>query len=163
MIGSIIGGALKIGGAIFGGAKASKAMKQRKRNIEAQRTENRDWDNRRYNEDATQRGDAQRLLTKTGEAISRRNRQAAGVQAVTGGTEESVAAAKMANSEAMADAASRIVAQADARKDNIEASYRQRNAQLNDQLSQMEYNKAVNTAQAINGVAGAAADIASIF
>lgn len=163
MIGSIIGGALKIGGAIFGGAKASKAMKQRKRNIEAQRTENRDWDNRRYNEDATQRGDAQRLLTKTGEAIRRRNRQAAGVQAVTGGTEESVAAAKMANSEAMADAASRIVAQADARKDNIEASYRQRNAQLNDQLSQMEYNKAVNTAQAINGVAGAAADIASIF
>ncbi len=163
MIGSIIGGALKIGGAIFGGAKASKAMKQRKRNIEAQRTENRDWYNRRYNEDATQRGDAQRLLTKTGEAIRRRNRQAAGVQAVTGGTEESVAAAKMANSEAMADAASRIVAQADARKDNIEASYRQRNAQLNDQLSQMEYNKAVNTAQAINGVAGAAADIASIF
>lgn len=163
MIGSIIGGALKIGGAIFGGAKASKAMKQRKRNIEAQRTENRDWYNRRYNEDATQRGDAQRMLTKTSEAIRRRNRQAAGVQSVTGGTEESVAAAKMANSEAMADAASQIVAQADARKDNIEEQYRQRNSQLNDQLSQMEYNKAMNTAQAITGVANAAGDIASNF
>ena len=61
----LIGSAIGAVGSIFGGIKASKAMKKAKRNVEAQRQKNQDWYDRRYNEDATQRADAQRILRIT--------------------------------------------------------------------------------------------------
>ena len=159
MIGSLISAGLQVAGSIIGGIKASKAAKKAKRRVESQKRDNEDWFNRRYYEDATQRGDAQRVLTKTAEAIRERNRQAAGVQAVMGGTDESVAAAKMANSEALADATSGIVANADARKDAIEAQYRERDAQLDEKLAGIEQNRANEISKAISGVGSAAAGI----
>lgn len=145
-------------GSIFGGISASKAMKQYKRNVQGQLAENEDWYNRRYNEDATQRADAQRILTLTEDAIRKRNRAAAGQQAVMGGNEASVAAAKEANSQATAEAAARIAAAGEARKDRIEESYRGRKQALQDQLNNIEVGKAQNTAQAIQGVSSAAGD-----
>ena len=112
----LIGSAIGAVGSIFGGIKASKAMKKAKRNVEAQRQKNQDWYDRRYNEDATQRADAQRILTQTEESIKQRNKAAAGSAAVMGGTDESVAAAKEANNKALADATSQIAADAEARK-----------------------------------------------
>ena len=101
----LIGSAIGAAGSIFGGIAASKAMKKMKENVEAQKRANQDWYDRRYNEDATQRADAQRILTLTEENIKNRNRAAQGAQAVTGSTEESVAAAKEANNRALSDAA----------------------------------------------------------
>ena len=161
MLGSIIGGAIKLGGSIFGGIAASKAAKRMKENVEEQRQKNEDWYNRRYNEDATQRGDAQRLLTMTEESIRNRNRQAAGSAAVMGGTEESVAAARAANNEALADATSQIAASADARKDYIEGTYMQNDNAFAQQLNAIEQGKTNNITQAIQGVSNTAADIAS--
>ena len=89
LIGSIAGGALGAAGSIFGGISASKAMRRVKKNLQAQKEANQNWYDRRYNEDATQRADAQRILTQTEESIRNRNRQAAGAQAVMGGTDES--------------------------------------------------------------------------
>lgn len=163
MIGSIIGGALKVGGSIFGGIKASKAAKKAKRNIEEQRRKNQDWYDRRYNEDATQRADAQRILTMTEESIKNRNRQAAGSAAVMGGTDESVAAAKEANNQALADATAQIAAQADARKDNIEATYMQNDNALVEQLNNIEMGKAKAVSQAVQGVTDAGSSIAGMF
>ena len=163
MIGSVIGGAVSAIGSIFGGLQASKAMKKYKSNVEAQQKKNEDWYDRRYNEDATQRADAQRILTKTEEAIRNRNKAAAGTQAVMGGTEESVAATKAANAEALADATSQIAAAGDRRKDRIEAQYQQRDQQLEDELNKIELNKANAISQAIGGVAQAGAGIASAF
>ena len=116
----LIGGAIGAAGGIFGGISASKALRQMKRNVEAQRKSNQDWYDQRYNEDATQRADAQRLLTMTEESIRKRNQQAAGSAAVMGGTDESVAAAKEANGKALSDTMSNINASAEARKDQIE-------------------------------------------
>ena len=163
MIGSAIGGALKIGGAIFGGISASKAMKKAKKNIQAQQRKNQDWYDRRYNEDATQRADAQRVLTITQDNIRKRNQQAAGIQAVTGGTEESVAAAKAANNEALADAASQIAVNGERRKDSIEQQYQQTDAQLQNQLNNLEMNKANAISRAVQGVASAGAGVADAF
>ena len=163
MIGSIIGGALSAGGAIFGGISASKAMKKAKKNVEAQRKKNQDWYDRRYNEDATQRADAQRILTQTEESIKQRNRAAAGSAAVMGGTDESVAAAKAANNEALADATSQIAANAEARKDNIEATYLQNDNAFVEQLNAIEQGKAQAVSQAVQGVANAGASIAGAF
>lgn len=152
----LIGSAIGAVGSIFGGMAASKAMKDARNRIKQQQSENADWFDRRYNEDATQRADAQAILTQTEENIKNRNRQAAGTQAVMGGTDESTAAAKAANNQALADATAQIAAAGDARKDAIEQQYRSRDAALNDQLVNMDVNKANAIAQATQGVAGAA-------
>lgn len=163
ILGSAIGGALGIGGAIFGGISASKAMKKVKRNLEGQMRENQSWYDRRYNEDATQRADAQRILTMTNENIRQRNQAAAGTQAVMGGTEESVAAAKAANNQALADATSQIAVNGERRKDQIEAQYMNTKAELNDKLNNLEIGKAQNVRQAAMGAAQAGADMAGLF
>lgn len=163
IIGSAVGGALGIGASIFGGISASKAMKKVKGNLENQVNENQAWYDRRYNEDATQRADAQRILTKTEESIRNRNRQAAGAQAVMGGTEESVAAAKAANNEALAEATSQIAVNADRRKDQIESQYMQTKSDLNDKLNNLEQAKAGAISQAVQGVAKAGSNMAGLF
>lgn len=163
MIGSLVGAGLSAAGSIFGGISASKAMKNVKKNLQQQKQANQDWYDRRYNEDATQRADAQRILTKTEESIRNRNRQAAGAQAVMGGTEESVAAAKAANNQALADATSQIAVNAEARKDQIEQTYQQRDAQINDALNNLEIKKSEAISSAVQGVTQAGADIAGAF
>lgn len=159
MIGSIVGAGMKVGGAIFGGISASKAMKKMKQNIQNQMRENQDWYDRRYNEDATQRADAQRLLTMTEDSIRKRNQAAAGAQAVMGGTEESVAAAKEANSQALSDTTSNIAAAADQRKDAIEQQYMATKSNLNQQLNDLTQKKAQAISSAVQGVADAGGDI----
>lgn len=160
MIGSLIGGAISGIGQIFGGIKASKAMKKVKNNLASQQAQNQAWYDRRYNEDATQRADAQRILTMTEDAIKNRNREAAGVTAVMGGTDESLASTKAANAKALAEAASQIAVAGDRRKDMIEQQYQQRDAALNDSLNNMEINKANQIASAVRGVSDAGAGIA---
>lgn len=163
LIGSIAGGALGAAGSIFGGISASKAMRRVKKNLQAQKEANQNWYDRRYNEDATQRADAQRILTQTEESIRNRNRQAAGAQAVMGGTDESTAAAKAANAQALADATSQIAVNAENRKDQIEQIYQQRDSQINEALNNLEINKAQAISQAVQGVAKAGAGIAGAF
>lgn len=163
MIGSLISGAMGIGGAIFGGISASKAMKKVQKNLENQQRENQDWYDRRYNEDATQRADAQRILAITEQNIRNRNRQAAGTAAVMGGTDESVAATKAANASAMADAASQIAIAGDRRKDNIEQQYQTTKASINEKLNELEKQKANAISQAVQGVASSASNMAGMF
>lgn len=162
MIGSLIGAGIGAVGSIFGGIAASEAMKKVKRNIEEQRQRNENWYTRRINEDGTQRADAQRILSKTEDMIRNRNRQAAGMQAVMGGTEESVAAAKEANNQALAEAASQIAVASEARKDQIESVYQQRDSQFAEQLNDMERQKAGNLAKAAKGMADAGSKFADI-
>lgn len=163
VLGSTIGGALGIGGSIFGGISASKAMRKVKENLENQVKDNQNWLDRRYNEDATQRADAQRILTMVDDGIRQRNKAAAGVQAVAGGTEESVASEKAANNRAMADAASQIAAAGDRRKDQIEAQYMRTRSDLNERLNDMEQAKAASVAEAVKGVAEVGAALGDLF
>lgn len=151
---------MKLGGSIFGGISASKAMKKVQKNLENQQRENQDWYDRRYNEDATQRADAQRILAITEQNIRNRNRQAAGTAAVMGGSDESVAATKAANASAMADAASQIAIAGDQRKDSIEQQYMATKASLNDKLNEIEKQKANAISQAVQGASNAAGSIA---
>ena len=155
----LIGSALGAVGSIFGGISASKAMKNAKKNVENQLKENQDWYDRRYYEDATQRADAQRVWELTKESIRNRNKAAAGTQAVMGGTEESTAAAKAANNQALADATAQIAINGEQRKDAIEGQYLQNKQDLNNQLNQIEMGKAQAIAGAVQGVTSAAGDM----
>jgi len=161
MIGSIIGAGMKAAGSIFGGIKASQAMKKVQKNLEQREKENQSWYDRRYNEDATQRADAQRLLAMTEESIRNRNRQAAGQAAVMGGTEESLANTRAANARSYGDVMGQLAVAADARKDQIENQYITRKDQINDKLNDLQVNKANNIIQAVNGVAQAGNSIAT--
>lgn len=156
----MIGGGLKVGGGIVGGILSAINNRKIKKNIEKQMKENQDWFDRRYNEDATQRADAQRVLTNLNETIRNRNKQVAGAQAVMGGTEESVAAAKAANNEAIADATSNIAVASEARKADIENTYLSKKDDLNNQLNQLRGQHGAMIQNAVSGVANAAGGVA---
>jgi hypothetical protein len=137
----LFGAALGAAGSILGGISRNNALETQQEYVERKKRENQNWYNRRYNEDATQRTDAQRILSLTEEAIKRRNRAAEGRKAVMGGTDESVAAEKEANSKAMADATSQIAAAGEARKDAIEQQYLQKKEGYDNQLAGLDSQK----------------------
>lgn len=163
MLGGLIGAGIGAVGSIFGGIKAAKAARDARKRVERAKTENEAWHTRNYYEDPTKRASALAVLNRTEESILRRNKAAAGRQAVMGGTEDSVTAAREANSEAQADATSRVVAANDARKDAIEQQYQERNAQLDDQLNGIDAQKAAAIGGAVQGVASAAGSIGSML
>ena len=109
------------------------------------------------------------MLNYTAEQIKKRNKAAAGTQAVMGGTEESVAAEKQANSSAMAETASRIAAAGASRKDNIDQTYlqgmqgiaNQRLAQK-DKMSDLELQRAGQLSSAGSALGGLNIDVGSI-
>ena len=152
----LIGAGLGAIGTIFGGIKASQAMKQVRRDIDRKQRENQAWYERRYNEDATQRADAQRVLSAIDVRIRQRNRAAAGRAAVMGTTDEGVAAEVAGNTQALADAGSRIAANGEARKDAVEQQYQARQADLDDQKTMMQQQRAQAMGQAAQGLANAA-------
>ena len=167
LTGALSGGSL-LANLIGSGLSASAAKEARDKelkNIRNQQRENQNWYDRRYNEDPTQRADAQRLLTRTAELIKQRNKAAEGKAAVMGASEESVAATKEANAKTIADVASNIAAAGDARKDAIEAQYRATRMGLQNAETGVEagYDKARSQAiaDATKGVSSAFGSVAS--
>lgn len=158
LIGGAIGAGVSAIAGIFGGRAASKAMKNIEKDLNQQQTENQNWYDRRYNEDATQRADAQAMLSRTEESIRQRNRAAAG-----GATDESVAAAKAANNKVLTDATTDIVVNAERRKDAIESQYQAKDAALRAELNDLQRQKAGQVSQAIQGVQQAAAGMGGAF
>ena len=161
MLGSLIGAGLGVASSIFGGISARKARRKQERMLAQQEQENQAWYDRKYNEDPTKRADTVRLLTQMQEQIKNRNRAAKGRQAVMGGTEDSTTAVKEANNKTLADTTSQIVAANEARKDAIEQQYQQNKRSIQGQQMQMEAEKSADTANAVAGVSGTAANIAA--
>lgn len=161
MLGALIGAGLGLASSIAGGIANRKARRKQEQMIAQQQRENQAWYDRKYNEDPTKRADSVRLLTQMQEQIKNRNKAAKGRQSVMGGTEDSTTAVKEANNKTLADTTSQIVAANDARKDNIEQQYMNRKNQLQNKQMGMEAEKAADTANAVAGVAGTAANIAA--
>lgn len=161
MLGALIGAGLGLASSIAGGIANRKARRKQEQMIAQQQRENQAWYDRTYNADPTKRADTVRLLTQMQEQIKNRNKAAKGRQAVMGGTEDSTTAVKEANNKTLADTTSQIVAANDARKDNIEQQYMNRKNQLQKQQMGMEAEKSADTANAVAGVAGTAANIAA--
>lgn len=161
MIGAIIGAAASIGSSIYGAVKGAQQARKQQRAIDNERKANEAWYNRRYNEDATQRADAQRILNKTRDIVKERNRAARGTQAVVGGTEESVRATEEQGANALSDAAGQIAANAETRKDAIEEQYHNNNSSLRLEAANLSAQKQANTAEAVKGAISAAGTIAS--
>jgi hypothetical protein len=161
MLGALIGAGLGLASSIAGGVANRKARRKQEQMIAQQQKENQAWYDRTYNADPTKRADTVRLLTQMQEQIKNRNKAAKGRQAVMGGMEDSTTAVKEANNKVLADTTSQIVAANESRKDNIEQQYRERKNQLQNQQMGIEAEKAADTANAVAGVAGTAANIAA--
>lgn len=158
-LGSIIGGASGLVGGLFGGISKRKMMKEQEKLLNAEQADNQSWYDRRYNEDATQRADSQRMLQLTEDAIRNRNRQAAGTAAVMGGTDESLAAERAANANAMADTAAQIAVAGANRKDDIESKYIAKKDAINDEIRKVKAGTPSGLDIASNAIGGGASGI----
>lgn len=158
-----ISAAASIGNAIFGSRSAAKQRREQLAALRRERDANRAWYNRRYNEDATQRADAQLMMSRVNAYNKKRSQAAAGKKAVIGGTDATLATAQQANAEAVGNALGDIVSNAEARKDNIEAQYRSNDQQLATSESNVkaaaEEAKRSNVAQAATGLVNAASSV----
>lgn len=155
MIGSLIGAGLGAAASVFGGIRARRAAAKANAMLQQEKADNQAWYDRRYNEDATQRADAQRMLTMAMERIKQRNRAAAGTAAVMGSGTEAVAAEKAANAGVLADTASQIAAAGAARKDQVEGQYLAQKNAINQQQIANQQQVAQNVATATQGAASA--------
>lgn len=162
MFGAIAGVALSAAGSLWGNSKRAKAARKQRRELAKQERRNQAWYDRRYNEDSTQRADTLRVLNRAEQILRDRNRYAQGAQAVTGGTDEAVAAQKQASTQALADAVGQISAASEQRKDAIEQQYMARQDQIDAQKAGLEAARDTNMAQAIQGLGGVASSIAQI-
>ena len=162
MFAAIAGALGGLASSIYGGIRANKQAKRAEAQLDAQRRSNTDWYRRRYNEDATQTVEAQSLLRRAREEAQRQLREARGVKAVMGGTDESVAQAQEAGNRLISDTYGKIADNATARKDAIENQYRtadnayaQQYINLYNQRAQNATNAANQGMQAGMGLVGA--------
>ena len=162
MIGTVLSAAAGVVSSIAGSVAAAKQRKQQQAQLDRQKAENEAWYTRKMHEDATQRADAQRVLSLLSERVRENNQQAQGRQAVVGGTDESLATTQQANAKAMADATSQIAAKAEDRKDLAEASYLKQKDALDAAQNNVYEQKAQNITNATSQALGAAAKLASI-
>lgn len=168
---AIISGAIAAGTAIYGGISKSNAARRQKRAEEAElareRAENRNWYNRRYYEDGTQRADVQQILQTAKSHYMDMTNALIGRNAVMGGSNASVAAAKEKANQAYASMVSNAAARAEARKDSVENSYRTTENQLGRQQRSMDryYGEAQQQAidTAVTGLGNAASSAISTF
>ena len=156
MIGAIIGGAVGALGGLLGSAGKNDAIRRQMQLLQQQQQDNKNWYDRRYNEDATQRADAQRILQITEDRIRKRNKAAAGREAVMGGATEDTMREKEAGNEMMANAVSQINAAGEQRKDRIEQQYRQQKSILDQQQAGLEVQKLSDLDILSNTIGGAA-------
>ena len=147
MIGSIIGAGVGLFSSIFGGINAAEQAKKAEAELAKQRQSNQDWYNRRYNEDYTQTAEAQSLMTKARDMAREQIQNAAGRQAVMGGTGEVDAARKSAGAM-VSDTLSDIALIGSKRKDQIENQYRQEESNISNRYMDLYNQRAANNAAA---------------
>ncbi|MCD8266756.1 MAG: hypothetical protein LUC33_06330 [Prevotellaceae bacterium] len=151
-LGDIVSGAAGLATGIANIFTQRSLSQSRKDDLNKRIRQNQNWYNQRYNEDATQRADAQSMITKMQETLRQQNADAKGTAAVMGGTEESQAATKAANAQAIADTSSNIVQQADARKDSIEQQYLAQKNSLQDMQDQLKADQQQQMASALSNL-----------
>ena len=158
----LIPAALSVASSLIGGAKASKAAREAKKEQELGRARNNAWYLRRYNEDFADTAAGQNLLRKAKDFANSQWKKAEGAKAVGGGTDASAAMAKEAGNKMVGDTLANISAQDQANKARVDAIHHQgenRETQMNMQReltrSQNITNAAQNMSNAMMQVAGA--------
>lgn len=154
-IGALIGGAVAIGGGIISSRASKKAAERQQAELDKQKREERNWYDRRYNEDYTQTATAQSLLTKARQFADDSYKRAAGAAKVGGASTESAALAKQAGNKVVADVMGNIAAQGDARRDALDMQHMQTQKEFANQQMQIYQQQAAASQAAGNGIMSA--------
>lgn len=155
LLGGIIGGVTSAVAGIAGGIAGSKAAKRNSKILDAAEQRNKNWYEQEYNADFLQRSDAQSALNQARQILNERYKNAQGAAAVSGATDESVAAQKEANNKTLADVTSSIAERADAYKEQVRANYENTQSQIDQQRMNNNNQRAQNIATAATGLANA--------
>jgi HSP90 family molecular chaperone len=160
MVGTILGTAAQVGGAIYGAVKSSEANKKAMDLIAKQRDENKKWYEAKMAEDYMQRADVQNVLRKQKELLADQYQRAKATNLVAGGTDESLALQQQAANAQMGETMSNIAAQASSAKDAAETAYRTQDAALTKQQIGVHQDEADAIAKAAGQVGEAASGLA---
>lgn len=150
MIGTILGAVTGAASSIAGGIKARRAERAYKREMAGLQKKQSDWYNQRMNEDYTQRADVQRLLNNSRQEAEKQINNAAARSVVSGGTDESVMAARQAANSGLTDATTQAAAQASAYKDAVDQQNQKNIANAASQNMSYYAQYASNSQQAAN-------------
>lgn len=123
MLSTIIGTAAGVAGSLIGGYKASKQLKKVRRMLGQQERDNRNWYDRRMNQDYTQTAAAQDAIRRTREYADQLLSRAEGSSMVHGNTSESMAAARRQAAQAVGNTTADIAAAGDQTRDAVEQQY----------------------------------------
>ena len=153
-IGLALAGA-SLASSIWGGIQSNKAQKEAERRLANEKAANDAWYNRRYNESYADTAAGQNMIRMAKDFARENWKKAAGAAAVGGGTDAEVALQKEAGNRMVGNAIAQMAATDTARKDNVDASYRARQSQLNQQQMSLDQQRAANISQVASGVSDA--------
>ena len=121
MIGALIGAAVALGSAVYGGIKSANAARKQKELIAGQEAKNSAWYERNYYQDYLNSSMAKSAMRRVEDTLDRKNRENKAEAAVVGATSEAVEAGREGNEKVLSDTVGQLAARNDARKDNIDA------------------------------------------
>lgn len=161
MVGTILGTAAQVGGAIYGAVKSSEANKKAMDLIQAQRDENKKWYEAKMAEDYTKRADVQNVLRKQRDLFNEQYQRAKATNLVAGGTDESLALQQQGANQTMGETMANVAAQGASYKDEAETAYRTQDAALKKQEIGVYNDQADAIAKAAGQMGKAASGLAS--
>ena len=142
---------------IFGGISSSKAAKEAQRQQEQEKNRLEAERLRKLNQDYVDTAAGQNMLRIARDQADKVWKREAGAKAVAGGTDAAAAMAKEQGNKLVGDAVANIAANDTLRKDQIDASYRQDLARVNQNIQQTKMQQANATAQAAGAASNALA------
>lgn len=152
-----------VASSLFGGAKARKAAKKAKRELQTREAQESAWYNKAYNTDYLDTAAGQNLLRRANEIQDNYIRRAEGSAAVGGATGSATAQAKEAANRTMGDAVADIGARDASRKQAVEDAHLSNIQNLSRDRQNVELNRAQQTTaaaqQASNAMMTAAASL----
>lgn len=149
----------KMVGAAMGAIAGAKAYRNQMKNLRQQERENRNWYDRRYNENATERADSVALNEQAKQHFAEQMAQHQGTAAVMGGTNAQLAAEKNAEASGYAGIQAQRQQMADTRKDTIENKYMENKTNIQNKMLEMEAQRAQSIQQAAGQMAQAGSDM----
>lgn len=148
MIGAVIGAAAGLAGSVIGGIQANKKAKEAMRQVDMSHTEATSALRKQINQDYTQTAAAQAALARARELYQQGLNNANGTNAVMGGTDASVAAAKQTAANGLADVTSNIAQQGQQLQTSAENALIAENQQYRQQMANIYSQQAAANAQA---------------
>lgn len=137
------------------------AYKKSIREAEAAKKEARNIYERRASEDYSQTAEAQAALSNAREVLERKYKNAEGSAVISGATDESVALAKRAANDTIAETTANIAARGTQRSDGAMDSYVNITKQYNDSIAATRNAQSAAESSALGSLVGGAATVGS--